>query len=57
MDLGEIARRVQAKLGADVELMVEVVERLPLTQRGKHGFLVQEMDSPRRHGGREGERA
>ena len=32
------------KLGADMELVMTVVDEIPLTKRGKHRFLVQELN-------------
>jgi phenylacetate-CoA ligase len=36
--------RLMAKLGEDVDLHMEAVEDIPPTGRGKHRFLVQELD-------------
>lgn len=41
--LASIGRRLLVKLGDDVELGFEIVRDIPLTQRGKHRFLVQEL--------------
>ena len=41
--LADIRRRLVLKFGDDVELGFEAVEDIPLTQRGKHRFLIQEI--------------
>lgn len=42
--LGEVRRNLQGKLGDDIELILEPVEDIPLTKRGKHRLLIQELD-------------
>ena len=42
---GRIERRFAAKLGDDMRLIARAVERIPLTRRGKHRLLVQELDT------------
>jgi len=39
-----IFEKVKEKLGDDVVLSIEATKELPLSIRGKHGFLVQELD-------------
>lgn len=43
-DLDDIRRRLLLKLGDDVELTMEPVEEIRPTLRGKHRFLLQELD-------------
>lgn len=40
----EIHSKLQSKLGDDIELTFEAVEEIPLTKRGKHRLLIQELD-------------
>ena len=40
----EMRTSLMAKLGDDVDLKMEKVEEIPLTSRGKHRLLVQEME-------------
>jgi phenylacetate-CoA ligase len=42
--LDEVKRNLQSKLGDDVELILESVSEIPLTKRGKHRLLIQELD-------------
>jgi phenylacetate-coenzyme A ligase PaaK-like adenylate-forming protein len=42
--LREVKRTLQGKLGDDIELILEPVEEIPLTKRGKHRLLIQELD-------------
>jgi len=42
--LSEVKRNLQGKLGDDIELILEAVEEIPLTKRGKHRLLIQELD-------------
>ena len=39
-----IKRKLQNKLGNDIELIMEPVDEIPLTVRGKHRLLIQELD-------------
>lgn len=39
-----IKQKLQNKLGSDVELIMEAVDDIPLTVRGKHRLLIQELD-------------
>ncbi|MCS6801249.1 MAG: phenylacetate--CoA ligase family protein [Chloroflexota bacterium] len=41
--LADIRRRLLVKLGNDVDLTFELVESIPLTKRGKHRFLIQDL--------------
>jgi phenylacetate-CoA ligase len=41
--LEDIRRRLWLKLGGDVELEFQAVDDIPLTQRGKHRFLIQKL--------------
>ncbi len=45
-DRNDIRKRLMVKLGDDILLDMEAVENIPLTQRGKHRFLIQNMDIP-----------
>ncbi|MCS7003265.1 MAG: hypothetical protein NZ518_10495, partial [Dehalococcoidia bacterium] len=38
-----LRRRLHVKLGDDVDLRFEPVASIPLTARGKHRFLIQEL--------------
>lgn len=40
----EIKSKLQSKLGDDIELIMKAVEEIPLTKRGKHRLLIQELD-------------
>jgi phenylacetate-CoA ligase len=40
----EIKSKLAGKLGDDIELILEAVEEIPLTKRGKHRLLIQELD-------------
>ena len=42
--IGEVKSSLQNKLGDDIELILESVENIPLTKRGKHRLLIQELD-------------
>lgn len=42
--LSEVKGNLQNKLGDDIELILEPVEEIPLTKRGKHRLLIQELD-------------
>jgi phenylacetate-CoA ligase len=42
--VGDIKRRLRAKMGEDVDLEMARVGDIQLTKRGKHRFLVQELD-------------
>jgi len=44
VNVAALYQRVKVQLGDDVDLTVRAVESLPLTTRGKHGFLIQELD-------------
>jgi len=39
----DMKRRLLVKLGKDVDLQMRPVKEIPLTSRGKHRFLIQEM--------------
>ncbi|RMF57706.1 MAG: phenylacetate--CoA ligase family protein, partial [Calditrichaeota bacterium] len=41
--LKQIERRLLEKLGDDVVLRSEAVSFIPLTRRGKHRFLIQQL--------------
>ena len=41
--LAFLRSRVSEKLGGDVTLNLRPVEEIPLTARGKHRFLIQEL--------------
>jgi phenylacetate-CoA ligase len=41
--LSEIRQRLLVKFGDDVDLNFQAVEDIPLTQRGKHRFLIQKL--------------
>jgi len=40
----EVYQKMKGKLGDDIDLIMERVEEIPLTKRGKHRLLVQELD-------------
>lgn len=40
----EIKSNLQNKLGDDIRLILETVEEIPLTKRGKHRLLIQELN-------------
>ncbi len=40
----ELKRNLQNKLGDDIDLILESVKEIPLTKRGKHKLLIQELD-------------
>jgi phenylacetate-CoA ligase len=40
----DMKKRLLLKLGTDVQLAMQAVDRIPLTKRGKHRFLIQELD-------------
>lgn len=42
--LSKIKNKLQNKLGDDIELILEAVEEIQLTKRGKQRLLIQEMD-------------
>ena len=42
--LNTICNRIVEKLGEDFQLNMESVDEIPLTKRGKHRLLVQELD-------------
>ncbi|MCU1288440.1 MAG: phenylacetate--CoA ligase family protein [Acidobacteria bacterium] len=42
--LKKVKRNILGKLGEDIELVLESVEEIPLTKRGKHRVLIQELD-------------
>jgi phenylacetate-CoA ligase len=39
-----VIQKLQGKLGSDIELVLEAVEEIPVTKRGKHRLLIQELD-------------
>ena len=43
-NLRETQVKLQRKLGDDIVLQMEAVEEIPLTKRGKHRLLIQEMN-------------
>ncbi len=43
-NLRDTQAKLQSKLGNDIVLQMEAVEEIPLTKRGKHRLLIQEMD-------------
>lgn len=45
----EIRNSLMNKLGADVELVLESVANIPLTSRGKHRLLIQDLDLKENH--------
>ncbi|MEJ7860013.1 MAG: hypothetical protein WKF90_00115 [Pyrinomonadaceae bacterium] len=42
--LRETQAKLQSKLGDDIILQMEAVKEIPLTKRGKHRLLIQELD-------------
>ena len=44
--VNDMKKRLLVKLGDDVELKMQPVEEIPLTSRGKHRFLIQDMKLP-----------
>ena len=42
--LKDIRKRLEIKLGEDVDLIMHAVEDIPRTERGKSRFLIQELD-------------
>lgn len=40
----EVYNKLKAKLGDDIDLIMQRVDEIPLTKRGKHRLLVQEID-------------
>lgn len=42
-DSKQIKQHLQKKLGIDTELTIEFVDRIPVTLRGKHRYLVQKL--------------
>ena len=44
-----VRERLLAKLGNDVDLVMERVTEIPLTKRGKHRLLIQELDLAEDH--------
>lgn len=47
--LNEVQAKLQSKLGADISLEMESVKEIPLTKRGKHRLLIQELDLIQNH--------
>lgn len=47
--LRETQAKLQHKLGEDIVLLMETVEEIPLTKRGKHRLLIQELDLKHDH--------
>lgn len=45
----EVAGRLTAKLGNDIDLIMEQVDEIQLTKRGKHRLLIQEIDLKQDH--------
>jgi phenylacetate-coenzyme A ligase PaaK-like adenylate-forming protein len=41
---GVVKQKLQRKLGDDIEMVMEPVDDIPLTKRGKHRLLIQELD-------------
>lgn len=48
-ELQETQTKLQKKLGDDIILQMEAVEEIPLTKRGKHRLLIQEIDLKYNH--------
>ncbi len=44
-----VKSKMQSKLGNDIELVLESVTEIPLTKRGKHRLLIQELDLKYNH--------
>lgn len=44
-----VENKLQAKLGSDIKLEMESVTEIPLTKRGKHRLLIQELDLKHNH--------
>ncbi|MDQ3712698.1 MAG: hypothetical protein M3388_10830 [Acidobacteriota bacterium] len=47
--VNEVRNKLQNKLGNDVRLQMEAVKEIPLTKRGKHRLLIQELDLKHNH--------
>lgn len=47
--LRTVKTKLEGKLGEDIELIMEAVEEIPLTKRGKHKLLIQELDLKHDH--------
>lgn len=45
----EVRAKLQSKLGDDISLVMESVREIPLTRRGKHRLLIQELDLKQNH--------
>lgn len=45
----EVYNSLKSKLGTDIDLIMESVEQIPLTKRGKHRLLIQELDLKQDH--------
>ena len=43
-DAREIREKMESAVGGRISVQVQLVERIPRTSRGKHKFLVQELD-------------
>jgi len=47
--LESIKAKIQYKLGSDIKLEIEAVKEIPLTKRGKHRLLIQELNLKQNH--------
>ena len=47
--LNQVKAKLQSKLGDDIDLITEAVKEIPLTKRGKHQLLIQELDLKLNH--------
>ena len=47
--VNKVRWKLQSKLGADISLEMESVKEIPLTKRGKHRLLIQELDLKQNH--------
>jgi hypothetical protein len=45
----EVQNKLQKKLGDDIRLQMESVGEIPLTKRGKHRLLIQELNLKQNH--------
>jgi phenylacetate-CoA ligase len=45
----EVKAKLQSKLGSDIRLIPEAVTEIPLTKRGKHRLLIQELNLKHDH--------
>ena len=47
--LADVRNKMQSKLGGDIELIMEPAVEIPLTKRGKHRLLIQELNLKHDH--------